>query len=101
MKGCVSCGRSAEVLSWRGFCNDCVALRVIEAITQIREKKGPVYERWAAKLGIRKSPPRYIQTTLCFPGSPSSPNSVLGIESCPQVKKSAYRVGEIYGLEVL
>lgn len=65
MRHCVSCRRPAEVLSWRGFCNDCVALRVIEAITQIREKKGPVYERWAKKLGMRKSSPRYIQTTLC------------------------------------
>ena len=64
MKRCVSCGRPAKVLSWRGFCNDCVTLRVIEAITQIREKKGPVYERWATKLGVRKISPHYIQTTL-------------------------------------
>lgn len=65
MKRCVSCGRPTGVLSWRGLCNDCVASKVIEAITQIREKKGSVYERWAAKLGIRKISPRYVQTTLC------------------------------------
>jgi len=64
MKRCVSCGRPAEVLSWRGFCNDCVASKVIKAITQIREKKGPIYERWATKLGVRKISPHYIQTTL-------------------------------------
>lgn len=65
MRRCISCGKLAEVLSRRSrFCNDCVVSKVIEAITQIREKEGPVYERWATKLGIRRISPRYIQTTL-------------------------------------
>jgi len=62
MKKCALCGRPAEVLSHRGLCDDCWVLRVKEATTQMREKKEPIYERWAKKLGIRAIP--YIQTTL-------------------------------------
>jgi len=64
MKLCISCRKPAEVLSWRGFCDNCATSRVIEAWTQLREKKGPVYEKWATKLGIHKTFSRYIQTTL-------------------------------------
>lgn len=64
MRRCISCGKLAEVLSRHGLCNDCSISRWFGAITQLREKEGPVYERWATKLGIHKIPPRYIQTTL-------------------------------------
>jgi hypothetical protein len=64
MKRCVLCKELAEVLSWQKLCNRCWMSIIENAVEQIREKKGPVYEKWVAKLGLRKISSHYIQTTL-------------------------------------
>jgi hypothetical protein len=49
---CKKTVRSVKVLSRNGLCDDCALSRVKEAWTQLREKRGSYYERWAAKRGL-------------------------------------------------
>jgi len=48
-KRCKVCGKFAT-LSRRGLCWECSVAKMQTAITQIRQKKGKIYEDWAEKL---------------------------------------------------
>jgi hypothetical protein len=60
MKCCISCGEVTGV-SRRNLCFRCAMERVKNSWEQLREKKGPVYERWATATGRKGDP---AQTTL-------------------------------------
>ncbi len=48
VRKCRRCGREvpAGELSKRGLCPSCVLESVQEAVRQLREHRGPVYEKW-------------------------------------------------------
>ena len=48
MKACIDCGHMfiARFLSRRGLCKACGLARMRSAAKQIRDKEGPVYERF-------------------------------------------------------
>ena len=53
MKRCDDCHRTEEEagkLSIHGLCKECSWKRQKESARQIREKKGPIYEKWKARL---------------------------------------------------
>lgn len=45
---CRGCGDLVVVSSkWRGLCTDCaIARNVPESVRQMRERRGPIYEKW-------------------------------------------------------
>lgn len=48
---CKDCGDKREgQISIHGLCFDCAWKRQIEARTQIKNKKGPIYEKWKARI---------------------------------------------------
>ena len=51
MKQCKDCGQEFDKddLSRRGLCVECGAKRMEESITQMIEKKGPIYEKYQAQ----------------------------------------------------
>jgi len=49
-KRCRQCGRPSERLSRRGLCPRCSYARMSSAIRQLRDRKGPVYERWRTRM---------------------------------------------------
>jgi len=46
---CKACGRRTYV-SQHGLCDECGARRFEETIRQLRERSGPIYERWRARI---------------------------------------------------
>jgi len=46
VKICRECRKSATYLSRSGLCPICSDMKMIDAIRQLRDKKGKVYERW-------------------------------------------------------
>lgn len=59
MKKCRCCGKETDDLSRRGLCIDCGNARMVEAIRQMKEKKGPVYTYW---LKMTQNPRRGVKT---------------------------------------
>ena len=47
---CRYCGDTTVQLSFHGMCPTCSLWRMQEAFEQMRDKEGPVYERWASRL---------------------------------------------------
>jgi len=48
---CSDCGKEkAGELSVHGLCPECAWNRQKEAQRQIKEKKGPIYEKWKARI---------------------------------------------------
>ncbi len=50
---CVECGKKIYKVSRAGKCIDCQRKGPLEAARQIREKKGPIYEKWRENLSRR------------------------------------------------
>ena len=53
MKRCDDCHRTEEEagkLSVHRLCKDCAWNRQLEAQRQIKEKKGPIYEKWRDRI---------------------------------------------------
>lgn len=51
---CIDCGkRNVGTLSIHGLCQSCAYARQRNAVSQIRNKAGPVYEKW--KEGLKRS----------------------------------------------
>lgn len=51
---CKDCGMEVprKRLSKAGLCIRCAMIRVVDAQTQMRERKGPIYEKWKARLEV-------------------------------------------------
>jgi len=64
MERCVLCGKPVEILSRHGLCDNCIVSKVMEEIAQLRDKKRPIYEKWAEKRGLRIVLARHGQSTL-------------------------------------
>lgn len=47
VKPCKRCGELKEV-SKRGYCRLCGYALMVDAVKQLKAKKGPAYERWKA-----------------------------------------------------
>lgn len=60
MKACIDCGHEflTTVISRRGLCPWCAKARQREASRQIREKEGPVYERFRRGIELAKGAKR-------------------------------------------
>jgi len=43
---CKHCGKTRYSLSARRLCPDCAISRQLESAKQLREKSGPIYEKW-------------------------------------------------------
>ena len=51
---CIDCGeKKPGKISTHGLCADCSWKRMRESWKQLKEKKGPIYDRW--KAGIKAS----------------------------------------------
>ena len=46
---CKRCGKEVEHVSNRGLCQDCGMGAVLEAVKQMHEKKGPIYDKMLAR----------------------------------------------------
>jgi len=46
VKICRQCKEPVEYLSRQGLCPRCSDVKMIQAISELRNKKGKVYERW-------------------------------------------------------
>ena len=57
---CHVCHKVTGVISRHGMCEECGISKVRDAWKQLREKKGPIYEKWARKRRRRDE----AQTTL-------------------------------------
>jgi len=50
-KKCIDCGQEkAGELSTHGLCAECAYIRQREAQKQIKNKSGPIYEKWKARI---------------------------------------------------
>ena len=47
---CRDCGDTTVQLSQSWLCPTCSLWRMLEAFDQIRDKEGPIYEKWADRL---------------------------------------------------
>ena len=47
---CRDCGDTTRQLSFHGLCDSCGMRRQLDAFQQIRDKQGPIYDKWAARL---------------------------------------------------
>jgi len=47
---CKRCGKEVPWLSKRGLCMDCGPAVLAEVVEQLRERRGPYYERWKRSL---------------------------------------------------
>jgi len=45
-KFCVVCGKSIGFRTRRRYCNTCLGLRLMAINKQLKEKRGPVWEKW-------------------------------------------------------
>jgi ribosomal protein L37E len=54
MAKCKRCGKEVEHVSNRGLCSDCGMGAVQEAAKQMHEKKGPIYEKYLARIKASK-----------------------------------------------
>lgn len=52
IKRCKLCGKITEV-SKRGYCQDCGFQLMVDAVRQLQERQGPIYEKW--KRGLEAS----------------------------------------------
>ena len=50
---CAECGRKVYKISRRGYCRECSQKKVVEAVIQIRERHGPLFEKWQRNLNAR------------------------------------------------
>lgn len=51
---CVDCGKeSVGTLSAHGLCSKCAFVRQRNAVNQIRNRAGPIYDKW--KAGLKRS----------------------------------------------
>jgi len=50
---CKNCGKNRWFISRNGLCKKCLAAIISNANTQIKLKKGEIYDKW--KLGMMKS----------------------------------------------
>jgi rRNA maturation endonuclease Nob1 len=55
---CKGCGKTFEkrLLSRKGYCRICAYNRWQESVKQMREKKGPMYEKWKdrRRVGLKR-----------------------------------------------
>lgn len=51
---CKCCGTEVEHVSRRGLCQDCSYRSMLDAGSQIREKKGPIYEKYQLRVKAAK-----------------------------------------------
>jgi len=50
-KKCIDCGIEAEgKISAHGLCADCCLKRQMESARQIKNKSGPIYEKWRDRI---------------------------------------------------
>jgi len=49
-KPCADCGEPTTYRNRRGLCKECAMNAMLEGVTQIIERRGPVYEKWRANM---------------------------------------------------
>lgn len=56
----MTCGRrdtEVGVISWRGNCETCGIERMVQATYELRDRRGPMFRRWQARLieGVQRA----------------------------------------------
>lgn len=47
---CIKCGSSDHVFKRSGLCLDCWGKHMQSCVNQMREKRGPIYDKWLAAM---------------------------------------------------
>jgi len=50
VKKCRQCTKIKQVSPASGLCAGCAIGNIVESVHQLKEKEGPIYERWRRKL---------------------------------------------------
>lgn len=56
MMPCINCHKKSYYISRQGLCKKCMAEKILFARSQIKNKSGPIYEKWKKNLmnGLNK-----------------------------------------------
>lgn len=50
MVACINCHKKSYYISRQGLCKKCMAEKILFARSQIKNKSGPVYDKWKTNL---------------------------------------------------